>query len=115
MRRTKNSSSVKKSCLPPFIRTIKGGVVLRFHVVPRSSKTAVCGVHESALKLKVKAPPVDGKANQEIIRFLSKSLGVPKSAIKLSSGASSRQKEFFIEGIGPREVPWTGNTSRVSA
>ncbi len=71
---------------------------MRLHVVPRSSRTAISGLHGDALKLKVQAPPVEGAANREIQAFLSRALKISKGRVRLVSGAGSRQKEFFIEG-----------------
>lgn len=73
--------------------------VVRFHAVPRASRTEVAGRHGDAVKIRLKAPPVDGAANQELIRFLAKHFGVPRSAVRLVSGASSRDKRIAIPGV----------------
>ncbi len=83
----------------PFVRQMETGVVLRLHVIPKSSRTSVCGIHGDALKIKVQAPPVDGAANKAVQKFLAKTLKVAKSSVQILSGASSRQKEFLIKGI----------------
>jgi uncharacterized protein (TIGR00251 family) len=64
----------------------------------------VAGRHGNAIKIRVKAPPVDGAANEELIRFLAKRLGVPRSLIRLVSGASSRQKRITIDGMTPEDI-----------
>jgi uncharacterized protein (TIGR00251 family) len=56
------------------------------------------------LKIRVAAPPVDGQANEELVRFLAKQLGVPRSAVKIVSGIGSRSKVAAIEGIGAGEA-----------
>lgn len=72
-------------------------------VAPRSSKNAVAGVHAQALKVKLTAPPVDGKANQAALRFLSKTLGVPRSDLELVSGQTSRRKRIQIRFTDDKE------------
>ncbi len=75
-----------------------------FYVQPRASKTEVVGRHGDAIKIRVKAPPVDGAANEELIRFLAKRLKVPRRSIELVSGSSSRHKQIAIEGVPPPEM-----------
>jgi len=82
-----------------FLSETSTGVSLRLHIVPKASKTAINGIHGNALKLKVQAPPVDGKANKAIINFLSTLFSIPKRNIILKSGVSSRQKMFIIKGL----------------
>ncbi len=83
----------------PYIKEIEGGVLIRLHVQPRAFATSFAGVFGDALKLKVKAPPVDGAANEECRRFLAKFFGVKMADITLKTGASSREKTFLIKGI----------------
>ena len=59
----------------------------------------ITGVRQGALEVAIGAPPVDGEANGELVRFLAKLLGVPRSSIALASGAASRQKTIAIAGI----------------
>ncbi len=75
-----------------------------FYVQPRASKTEVVGRHGNAIKIRVKAPPVDGAANEELIRFLAKRFKVPRKAVELVSGSSSRHKQIAIEGVTPAEI-----------
>ncbi len=75
-----------------------------FYVQPRASKTEVVGRHGNAIKIRVKAPPVDGAANEELIRFLSKRFKVPRKAVELVSGSSSRHKQIAIEGVTATEI-----------
>ena len=62
------------------------------------------GRHGDAIKIRIKAPPVDGAANEELIRFLAKRFGVPRSAVQLLSGGSSRDKRVAIAGMPADEV-----------
>jgi uncharacterized protein (TIGR00251 family) len=67
--------------------------------VPRAATTAVAGWHGDAIKIRVAAPPVDGAANDELIRFLATRLGVPRIAISITAGESGRRKTVSISGI----------------
>lgn len=75
------------------------GVRLRLHIQPGAKKTEVAGLHGEALKIRLAAPPVDGKANACLIAFLADRLGVAKAAISLVSGDTSRAKRVRISGI----------------
>jgi uncharacterized protein (TIGR00251 family) len=80
------------------------GVVLRLHIQPGAKKTEVVGLHGEALKIRLAAPPVDGKANACLIAFLADQLGVAKAAVSLLSGDSSRAKRVRISGAEPSKV-----------
>jgi len=75
------------------------GVTLRLHIQPGAKKTEVVGMHGEALKIRLAAPPVDGKANACLIAFLADRLGVARSAISLVSGDSSRAKRVHVSGL----------------
>lgn len=77
------------------------GVILRLHIQPGAKKTEVVGLYGDALKIRLAAPPVDGKANACLIAFLADQLGVPKTAITLVSGDTSRAKRVRIDGLDP--------------
>ena len=68
-------------------------------VVPRSSKTEIVGFVGKYLKIRLAAPPVDGKANKELVKFLSKLFKTPKQDIRVISGASAKRKLLDIEGV----------------
>ncbi len=82
-----------------FIIDTKEGVILKLYVQPRAKKERFCGTYGDRLKLAVKAPPVDGKANKAVINFLSKFFNIPKSEICLKSGTASKRKNFLLNGI----------------
>lgn len=69
------------------------------HVVPRAHATEVAGRHGDAVKIRVAAPPVDGAANTELVRFLAERLGVARSAVRIVSGGSRRRKTVAVEGL----------------
>lgn len=77
------------------------GVTLRLHIQPGAKKTEVVGPHGAALKIRLAAPPVDGKANACLMEFLAGRLGVAKSSVSLVSGESARAKRVRIDGIEP--------------
>jgi len=69
------------------------------HIVPRASASAVAGRYGDALKIRIAALPADGAANDELIRFLAERLQIPRSAITITVGLSSRRKTVVISGI----------------
>lgn len=81
-----------------------GAVTFAVRVVPRASKTEVVGEQNRALKVKLKSPPVDGAANEELVRFLAKSLGVRRSSIEIVYGQSSRNKQIRITGLDREQL-----------
>lgn len=72
-------------------------VLIRCHIQPGASKNEVAGAHGDRMKIRIKAPPVDGKANKELIAFLSKVMGVPKGSLSILRGLSSKQKDVLCE------------------
>jgi len=81
----------------------QGVLTLNLHVQPKASKDEWAGLHGDRLKLRIKAPPVDGKANQHLIGFIANEFGVSKSACKLISGESGREKRIAISS--PQKLP----------
>jgi uncharacterized protein (TIGR00251 family) len=83
------------------LRETKGGMTLRVRVSPRASKDALAGEREGALVVRLTAPPVEGKANEALARFLGKALGVAPSAVRVVSGATGRNKLVSVAGLDP--------------
>ncbi len=79
-------------------------ILLEVYAAPRAAKSRVAGLHDDRLKIQVAAPPVDGAANKELVRFLAKQLGLPRSAVALVKGTSSRRKTVAFEGLGASEA-----------
>ena len=69
------------------------------HVVPRAKTTEVVGRHGDAIRIRLAAPPVDGAANEELVRFLAERLDVPRGAVAIVRGASARRKTVAIDGV----------------
>lgn len=84
-----------------WLRPDGDGVVLTLHIQPGAKKTEVAGLHGDALKIRLAAPPVDGKANEALVAFVAKTLGVPKANVELVSGQTSRAKRLRVAGIAP--------------
>jgi len=79
-------------------------VVLAIHAVPRASKNKIDGEHGGALKVRLQAPPVDGKANETLIAFFAERLGIARNRITLVSGQTGRRKRLALTGITATEV-----------
>ncbi len=82
---------------------MSGALILSLYVQPGASKTEVCGVHDDRIKIRLKAPPVDGKANQALCAFLAEEFDVKKSQVVLKSGETSRLKTFEILEV--KQIP----------
>jgi uncharacterized protein (TIGR00251 family) len=82
------------------IEPTASGVRIRLRVQPRASRNEVAGEHGDALRVRLTAPPVDGAANEALVRFLAERLGVTRSAVRLVAGASGRSKVVEIDGVG---------------
>ncbi len=88
---------------PAWARRDGADWLLDLHVQPGAKVTAAVGEHGGRLKLKIAAPPVDNKANAHLLAWLAAQLGVPKSAVRLVRGETSRQKTVAVCGVA---APW---------
>ncbi len=86
------------------IQREKGGASFAVKVVPRASRDAIAEVAAGALKVRLTAPPVEGAANRALVKFMAKTLGVPKSSVQVTAGHKSRHKRLWVEGLAPGEV-----------
>ena len=77
-------------------------------VVPRASRSEIVGEHDGALRVRVAAPPVDGAANDELIRVLARALDVPRSAVEITSGQNSKFKHVRVRGASCARVESLG-------
>lgn len=75
-----------------WLRTSDGKITLTLHIQPGAKKTEVAGLYGDALKIRLAAPPVDGKANAALLGFVAERLGIARSAVTLKSGQTSRRK-----------------------
>jgi uncharacterized protein (TIGR00251 family) len=81
---------------PPFARVGKEGVELDISVVPNAKRTEVVGLHDGALRLRLHAPPVDGKANDALLRWLAARLVLSRSSVELVRGHAARRKTVLL-------------------
>jgi len=87
------------------LSTAKDGTLLNLRVSPGAKRASIEGPDgEAAIRLKVAAPPVGGKANAEVERFLAEVLGIPRSDVAVIRGASSRDKTVFVRGLARAET-----------
>jgi uncharacterized protein (TIGR00251 family) len=78
--------------------------LLRVHVTPRAGRNEIAGWRADELSIRVAVPPEAGKANAAVCRVVSESLGVPKSAVRVRRGETSRHKTLMIEGVSAGEI-----------
>jgi uncharacterized protein (TIGR00251 family) len=79
-------------------------ILLKVYLQPKSSKNEIIGSYRDGVKVKVTAPPVEGKANDALRQFLAKALGIAPSQIEILKGHHSREKTLKIEGIDGHEI-----------
>jgi uncharacterized protein (TIGR00251 family) len=82
---------------PSWLGGAPGAWRIRIAAQPGAARTEIVGEHDGCLKLRVGAPPVDGRANDEIVRFLAARLDLPKRSVRLVAGAGARRKLFEAE------------------
>ena len=87
-----------------WIRRDGDAVVLTLHIQPGAKKTEIFGLHCAALKIRLAAPPVDGKANAALIAFVAAKVGAGRTAVELLSGETSRAKRVRIAGMSEAAV-----------
>lgn len=75
-----------------------GAIVFTIRVVPRASKSEIVGAHDGALKIRLAAPPVDGAANEEVIKLLAKYFEISRGSIEILSGMTAKTKQIRITG-----------------
>jgi uncharacterized protein (TIGR00251 family) len=84
--------------------TCDDGVILRVRVIPRASRCAVVGVQGNFLRVRLTAPPVEGKANTQCLQILSEWLGCRPSQLEIRSGAGSREKRILLRQVSPESL-----------
>ena len=78
--------------------------ILQIKAAPNSAKDEIQGWLGDSLKVRIQAPPTDGKANDRLCAFIAEKLSLPKGAVTVVSGASSRQKRLSIQGLSEQQV-----------
>lgn len=87
-----------------WLRADGDDVILNLHIQPGAKKTEVVGMHGDALKIRLAAPPVDGKANEALLSYVATKVGVGKTAVELVSGQTSRAKRVRVGGVTPESI-----------
>ena len=80
------------------------GLILKLRVIPRASRSRIEGLHDGALKIRLQAPPVDGKANKALYKLLARTTGLSTSRIEILSGSTGRHKRVLLRGAGKMEL-----------
>ena len=81
------------------ISPYRDGVKLEVHLQPKAHRSEIVGLHGGALKIRIQAPPVEGKANEALLKFLAKVLGLPRKRLQILSGLTSRRKSIYISQV----------------
>ncbi len=92
------------SRFPEWLNPRPDGVFLDIVVAPRASRSRVMGVHDNRLKIQVAAPPVEGKANEALVRFLADTLGIARAQVDIVGGTSSKRKTVRLADVAPHLV-----------
>ena len=87
-----------------YVKETPQGAVLMVMAAPRSSKTEIVEIQQDRVKIKVKAPPVDGEANSALVEYLSKTFKIPKKSVILEKGQTGKQKSFLLVGLNQIQV-----------
>ncbi len=88
----------------PIVQDTKGGAIITIQVQPKASKSECVGLHGDALKIRVAAPPIDGRANEALLEFLATQLNVPPSTLAIHAGAGGRHKRVRCATLTAAEV-----------
>ena len=78
--------------------------IINVKVIPRASRDQIAGIEQGLYRIKLTAPPVEGRANKALKELLARRLGLPKGDIEIISGERSRQKSVRIHGLSPQDV-----------
>ena len=87
-----------------FVEQRAEGVLVRIRLQPRASRDEALGESNGRLRVKVTAPPIEGSANEAVVKYLSKTLGVSKSSVRLIKGQKAREKDFLISNTNAAKV-----------
>jgi uncharacterized protein (TIGR00251 family) len=90
--------------LPLLLEPFAGGVSFQIRVTPRSSRPGIAGTRDGVLLVRVKAAPVEGVANQEIVDVIARALDVPRRRVTIESGERGRLKRIRVSGIDARSA-----------
>ena len=83
---------------------VEESVTVAVHVLPRASREEVAGLYGDAVRVRLTAPPLENRANEALVRFLAKALGVSRSRVEVTAGRRGRRKVVRITGMSRREI-----------
>lgn len=89
---------------PPYLRIAADGIVLEVYVAPRAKLSKVVGLHGGYPKIALAAPPIDGRANEELVTFLRGLFGIPRAHIELLRGDTSKKKTVLLRSVTLEQV-----------
>lgn len=87
-----------------WLQEANDGVTLTVKATPRANKNEIAGADDDWLRVRLKAPPVDGKANEALVKFFAETFGVSKGAVAIVSGDTARLKRVHIAGVAAGTV-----------
>lgn len=85
------------------VSTCADGLVLRLYIQPKASRDTIIGLHGDEVKVAITAPPVDGQANAQLVKYLAKQFRVAKSQVLIEKGELGRHKQVKI--LNPQQIP----------
>ncbi len=88
----------------PFIQATREGLLLSLYIQPSARKDELCGIRAGSLKIRLNAPPVDGKANKRLVEYLARVFGIRRSSVEIVGGHASRRKQVRLKGIEEERV-----------
>lgn len=91
-----DSRTQPEGALPPWLRATERGSSVRVHVQPGARRSGIVGTHGDRLKIALRAPPVEGQANRELVEFIAERLALRRADVVVASGASSRDKTLDV-------------------
>jgi uncharacterized protein (TIGR00251 family) len=94
-------ASLAEASYPPCVTSVAGGLILSVIVVPGASRSEVIGLHDNCLRIRLAAPAIEGRANDELVSWLADQLGVPRRQLSLHRGLKSRRKQVLMA-----DLPW---------
>ncbi len=89
---------------PAWLEATPEGIIIRIRVLPNAKQAEIVGLHDGALKIRVQAPAIEGKANAALIAFLAKKFGIPKRSLSILRGTKDRHKIVRIDELSPQKA-----------
>lgn len=89
-----------------FVQAQGSGTRVRIQVVPNAGRTEVAGIHDDALRVRLAAPAIEGRANAELLRWLAESLQVPRRAVAIDRGEQARRKWVWVDASPSSVAAW---------